>query len=92
MAHELLESATKDEVVRECAQVIAYCGDCMHSLINDLLDYEKIEADQLQLEIKPFSVISVMKHLYKVLEYLKLSLSLFLSHSHMCGTGYGAFG
>jgi signal transduction histidine kinase len=65
MAREMMDFQL-DDAIRECGQIIAHCGDHMHSLINDILDFEKIESDQLRLEAKPFSVPDVVNHLIKV--------------------------
>jgi signal transduction histidine kinase len=65
MAREMMDFQL-DDAIRECGQIISHCGDHMHSLINDILDFEKIESGQLRLEAKSFSVADVVNHLVKV--------------------------
>jgi PAS domain S-box-containing protein len=55
MAGLLLETPLSDEQ-REYAKIIENSGDSLLVIINDVLDYSKIEAGQLELEDHPFDV------------------------------------
>ncbi len=44
---------------REYAQIIQASGDALLTLINDILDYSKIEAGQLEMEQQPFDLRDV---------------------------------
>jgi signal transduction histidine kinase/CheY-like chemotaxis protein/HPt (histidine-containing phosphotransfer) domain-containing protein len=46
---------------REYAQIIQDSGDALLTIINDILDYSKIEAGQLELEQHPFDVRDVLE-------------------------------
>ena len=46
---------------REYAQIIQDSGDALLTIINDILDYSKIEAGQLELEQQPFDLRDVLE-------------------------------
>ena len=46
---------------REYAQIIHDSGDALLTIINDILDYSKIEAGQLELEQQPFDLRDVLE-------------------------------
>src|SRR5690606_5539400 len=51
---DLLMAKPLNEVQREYAQVIYDSAQALLALINDILDYSKIEANKLRLEITEF--------------------------------------
>ena len=51
----LLDTELTDEQ-REYAQIVSSCGESLLSLINDILDYSKIEAGKLELETLDFDI------------------------------------
>jgi signal transduction histidine kinase/ActR/RegA family two-component response regulator len=57
---DLLLATSLDAEQSECAQTVRQCGDHLLSIINDILDYSKIEAGFLQLETAPFDLRAVM--------------------------------
>ena len=54
----LLEGTSLDDTQREYAQTIHTGGDALLVLINDILDYSKIEAGHLELENHPFDLVA----------------------------------
>lgn len=52
----LLKDTYLDEQQSDFAETIITSGDALLSLINDILDYSKIEADKLELEFRPFDL------------------------------------
>ncbi len=59
MAGLLLETELNDEQ-RRYAEIVRNCGDNLLTLINDILDYSKIEAGKLELENLDFDLISLL--------------------------------
>lgn len=73
---QLLERSTLDS---ESKRLVSKANDSATSLLtilNDILDYSKIEANQLALEHQPFSMCDVM-------EYVHSELSLEASEKHI---------
>lgn len=52
----LLQRTAMDEEQREYVSTIRNSGDSMLSIINDILDYSKMEAGSIDLEINPFDL------------------------------------
>ena len=57
----LLDTDLTDEQ-REYAQVVQSCGESLLSLINDILDYSKIEAGKLDLEELDFDIRDLLEN------------------------------
>lgn len=57
-AAELLAQMSLPAEVREHVEMIQSSGEALLVLINDILDYSKIEAGKLELEAQPFSLLS----------------------------------
>ncbi len=57
---DLLLVTALDSEQTECAQTIRQCGEHLLSIVNDILDYSKIEAGFVQLEIAPFDLQAAM--------------------------------
>ena len=56
----LLDTELTDEQ-REYAQIVSSCGESLLSLINDILDYSKIEAGKLELETLDFDIRDLLE-------------------------------
>jgi len=56
----LLMQTTLDDTQQEFVETIKQSGEALLEIINDVLDYSKMEAGQLDLDPTPFSVLEVM--------------------------------
>ncbi|WLT39583.1 ATP-binding protein [Synechocystis sp. B12] len=52
---------------RNYLQKVQYAGELLLGIINNILDFSKMEAGKLELEQKPFSVEEVMGNLHSIL-------------------------
>jgi PAS domain S-box-containing protein len=52
----ILADMDLNDVQRECVETISLSGESLLSVINDILDYSKIEAGRLQMENRPFNL------------------------------------
>jgi PAS domain S-box-containing protein len=55
MAH-ILADTDLDDMQRECVQTINTSGESLLAVINDILDYSKIEAGRLEMESRSFNL------------------------------------
>jgi len=66
MAGLLLETPMGDEQ-RQYVEIIRSCGDSLLTVLNDILDYSKIDAGQLDLEQLDFELAGSMEELIELL-------------------------
>jgi signal transduction histidine kinase/DNA-binding response OmpR family regulator len=64
---ELLLETRLDRDQREYAETIRYSGESLLGVINDILDYSKIEADRLELERGDFEVVPLVESIATLL-------------------------
>jgi signal transduction histidine kinase/CheY-like chemotaxis protein/ligand-binding sensor domain-containing protein len=57
---DLLLATSLDPEQSECAQTVRQCGEHLLSIISDILDYSKIEAGHLELDVAPFDLRTVI--------------------------------
>ena len=58
---ELLAQTSLDEEQKDFVKTIQLSGEALLSIINDILDYSKIESGKLELERHPFDVIKLVE-------------------------------
>jgi signal transduction histidine kinase len=63
---DLLLATSREAETIEQLKLVRECGDAMLSLLNDILDYNKIEADRLELDPHPFDPRSLLRGLAEV--------------------------
>ncbi|MFQ5568613.1 MAG: two-component regulator propeller domain-containing protein [Rhodothermales bacterium] len=63
---ELLLDTDLTETQREYAQVVNRCGEALLTIINDILDYSKIEAGKLELEVVDFDLFNVVEEVVEL--------------------------
>ncbi len=66
---ELLNSTSLDEGQKEYVDAIQLSGEALLSVINDVLDYSKIESGKMELENKPFELATCVKETFEILRY-----------------------
>ena len=64
----LLDTPLSEEQ-KEYVDIIRSSGDALLTLINDILDYSKIESGNLELECRPFSLESCLNEVVKLLRF-----------------------
>ncbi len=60
---ELLAESRLDAAQRRQVQIFQEAGLTLQALINDLLDLSKLEAQRLELDLQPFSLHRLLRHL-----------------------------
>lgn len=77
---KLLLDMTDDPAIIDKLKTIQSCSDSLITIINDILDYSKIEAGKLDIEHTPFNIKRCVEDIYKLLtpraEHKGLSLKL----------------
>ncbi|HEX8165123.1 MAG TPA: PAS-domain containing protein [Beijerinckiaceae bacterium] len=67
MAGLLLETGLSDEQ-RECAETIRHCSDALLAIINDVLDFSKLEAGLMTFEDAEFDPAQIVKSVLGIVE------------------------
>lgn len=65
----IMEIDNKDQEMTEYIDALKFSAEGLHSLINDILDYNKIEAGKLRLESIEFSLIDLLRKLSGSFKY-----------------------
>ena len=65
----IMEMDNENEEMQEYIDALKFSAENLHSLINDVLDYNKIEADKLVLETIEFSVIDLLRNIRDSFKY-----------------------
>ncbi|GEM_PF-2493257 len=66
---DLLLEKERNTEKRDFLNIIKESGNTLLNLINDILDLSKIEADRMEINSKPFSVIHVLDHIVSMFKY-----------------------
>jgi signal transduction histidine kinase/CheY-like chemotaxis protein len=64
---ELLSQTKLDEEQQEYAEIICNSGEGLLSIINDILEFSKIESGKLELEKEPFQILSMIEEVMDIL-------------------------
>ncbi len=65
----LMEIENENEETQEYIDALKFSAESLHSLINDILDYNKIEAGKINLESTEFSLIDLLKNICESFKY-----------------------
>jgi len=66
MSGLLLDTPLDDEQ-REYAEAVQISGEALRAIINEILDLSKIEAGKLELESRPFEILSIVEEVAVVI-------------------------
>lgn len=65
----IMEIDNKDKTISEYIDALKFSSESLHSLINDVLDYNKIEADKLKIESIEFSLIDMLRNISEIFKF-----------------------
>ncbi len=65
----IMEIDNQEQKLVEYIDALKFSAESLHSLINDVLDYNKIEADKLRLEKVEFSLIDLLRNISEIFKY-----------------------
>jgi PAS domain S-box-containing protein len=63
----LLSESELDEAQRDYVETIRTSGDNLLEIINDILDYSKIDSGYMELESHPFNMIDIIEDVFELL-------------------------
>src|SRR5207253_2531658 len=63
----LLLQTELDEEQRRYADIARSSGEALLNLVSDILDFSKIEAGKLELELVPFTIVTVLESILDIL-------------------------
>ncbi len=66
---ELLKTTTLTQTQREYVDTVLLSSEALLTIINDILDYSKIESDMMELEQKSFPLQQVIDEAFEILNY-----------------------
>jgi len=78
---ELLKTTQLDQKQHEYVDTIQLSGEALLHIINDILDYSKIESDMMELEEKPFELKRVVEETFDILYYRALEKNIELLYN-----------
>lgn len=78
----LILGSTTDPTTIERAKIIQNCGNSLLDLINDVLDFSKLEVDKVELEAVPFGLHSTVKEVVELLYTRASEKGITLSYRH----------
>lgn len=78
---ELLSETNLSAEQREIVQTIKTCGENLLTLVNDILDYSKLEANKVALSIRPFRLADTIKNTLDLFQYKARQKSIKLQFS-----------
>ncbi|MBF0444754.1 MAG: response regulator [Magnetococcales bacterium] len=78
---ELLSEITLSNEGKEYVQIINHAGEALLALVNDILDYSKIEAGQFELEESPVDLRNLIGNTLSILFHKAQDKGLLLTHN-----------
>ncbi|KAK6437041.1 Chk1 protein kinase [Oleoguttula sp. CCFEE 5521] len=73
---EMLKSTPLNQDQEDCADSIRVCADTLLSVINDILDYSKLEAGKMAVFCVPLSLTQTISEVVRALSYTNLEKGL----------------
>lgn len=78
----LLLSTTTDPTSIEQLKIIQNCGNVLLDLVNDVLDFSKLEVGKVEFELQPFPLHSTVKEVIDLLNIQATEKGVVLSYDH----------
>lgn len=75
---QIMQNMNPDKAQRDCLDIISFSGENLLRLINDILDYSKIEAGKLELENTAFDLKDSVRKVIALLRTKAQSKGLYL--------------
>lgn len=76
----LLETNLSDPENKADAHNVVMAGESLHRILNDILDYSRIEAHGIKLETKAFDLNEVLSHIYQLNRTVAIGKGVELSY------------
>lgn len=80
---DVLVMTSLDSEQKDCVETIRSCGDLLLNVINDVLDFAKIESGKFELEILPVNVSSICRTVVKIMSHTAKKKGLTLEFSDL---------
>eukprot|EP00698_Gefionella_okellyi_P017522 TRINITY_DN5140_c0_g1_i1.p1 TRINITY_DN5140_c0_g1~~TRINITY_DN5140_c0_g1_i1.p1 ORF type:complete len:908 (-),score=258.14 TRINITY_DN5140_c0_g1_i1:389-3112(-) len=81
-AAELLKDSDQTAEMHDLAQTIRFSGEILLALVSDILDFSRIEANEIQLDIAEFDIQQMIENVMKIMslsaqkKHLQMNLSI----------------
>lgn len=79
----LLESNLSDSEMKSDAHNVVMAGESLHLILNDILDYSRIEAQGIRLDNRPFDLNEVLSNIYQLNKALAQQKGIELSYTNL---------
>lgn len=79
----LLEANLSDVEMKSDAHNVVMAGESLHLILNDILDYSRIEAQGIRLDNRPFDLNEVLSNIYQLNKALAQQKGIELTYANL---------